>query len=65
MERSGAGQGWYRKRPVAGPGEGTPLGEGPWETRPARTRVRSYPGEVRHAETFPVSVADDQVYVEL
>jgi nitrite reductase/ring-hydroxylating ferredoxin subunit len=32
---------------------------------PERTRVRSYPVEVRHAETFPVSVRDDYVVVEV
>jgi nitrite reductase/ring-hydroxylating ferredoxin subunit len=32
---------------------------------PERTRVKSYPVEVRHAETFPVSVEGDYVVVEL
>ena len=32
---------------------------------PERTRVKAYPVEVRHAETFPVSVEDDYVVVEL
>ena len=30
-----------------------------------RTRVKAYPVEVKHAETFPVSVEDDYVVVEL
>jgi nitrite reductase/ring-hydroxylating ferredoxin subunit len=32
---------------------------------PERTRVKAYPVEVRHAETFAVSVEDDYVVVEL
>ena len=32
---------------------------------PERTRVKAYPVEVEHAETFPVSVEDDYVVVEL
>ena len=32
---------------------------------PERTRVKAYPVEVEHAETYPVSVEDDYVVVEL